>query len=84
MVPLHNSANVAILIGNNFSSAIRPREVIAGNDDEPYAQKSILGWGTLCAAATDMSWLKVPPSPSSFQKNATMLNHQHKQTFWKS
>ena len=45
MVPFHDSADVAILIGNNFSSAIRPREVIAGNNDEPYAQKSILGWG---------------------------------------
>ena len=28
--------------------------------------------------------LMSPPSPSSFQKSATMLNHQHKQTFWKS
>ena len=45
MVPFHDSADVAILIGNNLPSAIRPREVIAGNDDEPYAQKSILGWG---------------------------------------
>ena len=45
MVPFHDSADVAILKGNNLPSAIRPREVIAGNDDEPYAQKSILGWG---------------------------------------
>ena len=45
MAPFHDSADVAILIGNNLPSAIRPREVIAGNDDEPYAQKSILGWG---------------------------------------
>ena len=45
MVPFHDSADVAILIGNNLPSAIRPREFIAGNDDEPYAQKSILGWG---------------------------------------
>ena len=45
MVPFRDSADVDILIGNNLPSAIRPREVIAGNDDEPYAQKSILGWG---------------------------------------
>ena len=35
MVLFHDSADVAILIGNNFSSAIRPRQVIAGNDDNP-------------------------------------------------
>ena len=45
MVPFHDSADVAILIGNNLPSAVRPREVIARNDDKPYAQKSILGWG---------------------------------------
>ena len=45
IVPFHDSTDVAILIGNNLPSAIRPREVIAGNDDEPYAQKSILDWG---------------------------------------
>ena len=44
MVPFHNLADVAILIGNNLPSAIKPRGVIAGNDDEPYAQKLILGW----------------------------------------
>ena len=27
------------------------------------------------------TWHKA--SPSSFQKSATMLNHKHKQTFWK-
>ena len=25
--------------------AIRPREIVAGEDDEPYAQRTILGWG---------------------------------------
>ena len=45
MVPFHDSADVAILIGNNLLSVIRPRAVISGKDDEPYAQKSILGWG---------------------------------------
>ena len=43
----HDSADVAILIGNNLLSVIRRREVRAGNDDEPYAQKSILGWGII-------------------------------------
>ena len=45
MVPFHDLADVAILIGNNLPIAIKPRDVIAGNDDEPIAQKSILGWG---------------------------------------
>ena len=45
MVSYHHSADVAILIGNNLPSAIRPREFIAGNYDKFYAQKSILGLG---------------------------------------
>lgn len=36
--------DVGILIGLNSPSALRPRDVIHGNDDEPYAVKSLLGW----------------------------------------
>ncbi|XP_028403950.1 uncharacterized protein LOC114526541 [Dendronephthya gigantea] len=35
---------VAILIGLNCPSALRPRDVFHGNDEEPYAVKSLLGW----------------------------------------
>ena len=33
-----------ILIGLNCPGALRPRDVIHGNQDEPYAVKSLLGW----------------------------------------
>ena len=33
------------MIGNNIPRVIRPREIVCGKEDEPYAQRSILGWG---------------------------------------
>ena len=43
--PYHPDAGISILIGNNCPRAIRPREIAAGEDDEPYAQRTILGSG---------------------------------------
>ena len=40
---------VGVLIGLNCPSALRPRDVIHGNDDEPYAVKSLLGWHIISA-----------------------------------
>ena len=45
ITPYQSGVGVGILIGNNVPSAIRPREIIAGKEEEPYAQRSILGWG---------------------------------------
>ena len=47
MTPYHLDAEISILIGNNYPRAIRPREIVAGEDVEPYAQRIILGWGVI-------------------------------------
>jgi len=47
MPPYQSQAEVAILLGNNVPRAIRPREIIAGNDDFLYAQRLALGWGII-------------------------------------
>ena len=47
LTPYHPNAEISILIGNNCPKAIRPREIVAGEDDEPYAQRTILGWGVI-------------------------------------
>ena len=39
-----DNIEVGILIGLNCPSTRRSRDVIHGNDDEPYAIKSLLGW----------------------------------------
>ena len=44
MVP---DTEISILIGNNCLRAIRPREIIARDDDGPYAQRTVLGWGVI-------------------------------------
>ena len=50
------TAEVALLIGNNVPRAIRPREIIAGEENEPYGQKSILGWGIVGTVCN--SWIE--------------------------
>ena len=40
-------AEISILIGNNCQRAIRPSEIVVGEDDESYAQRTILGWGVI-------------------------------------
>ena len=47
LTPYHPDAEISILIGNNCPSAIRPREIIARDNDEPYAQRTVLGWGVI-------------------------------------
>ena len=47
LIPLRNDIPVGILIGSNCSQAIMPREVIPGNQNEPYAQRTDLGWGII-------------------------------------
>lgn len=40
---------VGLLIGMNCPRAIRPREIIAAGDDDPYAVKTTLGWSVVGA-----------------------------------
>ena len=47
LIPLNNDIPVGILIGSNCSQAIVPREVIPGKQNEPYAQRTDLGWGII-------------------------------------
>ena len=39
--------DVSLLLGTNCARAIKPRKVIPGNDDDPYAQRTTLGWGII-------------------------------------
>ncbi len=36
---------VGLLIGSNCARAIKPREIVPGNDDDPYAKSTALSWG---------------------------------------
>ncbi len=47
LVPLQTDINVGLLIGSNCPQAIMPREVIPGKSNEPYAQRTDLGWGVI-------------------------------------
>lgn len=40
-----SDAPVGLLIGYNCSRALAPRDVIIASRDEPYAQRTDLGWG---------------------------------------
>ena len=45
--PYHPDAEISILIGNNCPRAIQRREIITGEDDERYAQRTVLDWGVI-------------------------------------
>ena len=44
LTPYMEDIEVGLLIGLNCPKALRPREVIHGQDTEPYAVRSVLGW----------------------------------------
>ena len=47
LMPLDTEAEIGLLIGANCPRAIKPHEVILGNDDNPYAKRTALGWGII-------------------------------------
>ena len=46
-MPYQDDAYVGLLIGANCTKAIKPREVIPGANDDPYAVQTMLGWGVI-------------------------------------
>ena len=58
LLPLQKDMEVGILIGCNCPKALKPRDVILGEEDEPYAIKTSLGWGTIG-----------PSNPSTLQES---------------
>ena len=47
LIPRLPDINVGLLIGANCPRAITPRQVIPGRGNQPYAQKTELGWGII-------------------------------------
>ena len=47
LMPYNPDTEISILIGNNCPRIVRPREVIVGREDDPYEQRSLLGWGII-------------------------------------
>ena len=52
-MPYRDDLNVSLLLGINCARAIKPREVIPGNDDDPYAKRTALGWGVIGMVTPD-------------------------------
>ena len=47
LMPYNPSVEISLLIGNNCPSIVRPREVLVGGEDDPYGQRSLMGWGII-------------------------------------
>lgn len=45
---------VELLIGYNCPQALLPRHVIMGDEDQPHAQRSALGWSITGRSETDI------------------------------
>ena len=50
LMPYNPDIEISMLIGNNCPRIVRPREVIVGREDDPYGQRSLLGWGNFAFA----------------------------------
>ena len=53
LMPYNDNLDVSLLLGINCAPAIKPREIIPGNDDDPYAKRTALGWGIIGMTAPD-------------------------------
>lgn len=47
LMPYREDLDVGLLLGINCASAIKPREIIPGNDNDPCAKHTALGWGVI-------------------------------------
>ena len=47
LMPYKEEVDVALLLGINCARAIKPREIIKGNNNDPYAKRTALGWGVV-------------------------------------
>ena len=59
LMPLDTEAEVGLLIEANCARAIKPHEVILGNDDDPYAKRTALV-GELLAKSTHKVRMTAP------------------------
>jgi hypothetical protein len=47
LYPYREDMEIGLLIGLNFPRLLKPRDVVAGQDDDPYAVRTDLGWGVI-------------------------------------
>ena len=52
-MPYNDNLDVSLLLGLNCTRAIKPREIIPGNDDNPYAKRTAVGWGIIGMTTPD-------------------------------
>lgn len=50
------NCEVGLLIGYNCPQALLPRDVISGNENQPYAQRSVLGWSIIGYSSTEVDY----------------------------
>lgn len=47
IMPYRDDLEISILIGCNCPRAVKPKEVILGKGEDPYAVRTLLGWGII-------------------------------------
>ena len=56
--PYEKDAEIGLLIGCNCPKAIKPKEVIHGTSEDPYAVRTLLGWSIVGPVVTSDSSLE--------------------------
>ena len=47
LMPYNPDTEISLLIGKNCPRVVRPREIMTGEEDDRYGQRSLLGWGVI-------------------------------------
>ncbi|XP_061892074.1 uncharacterized protein LOC133641945 [Entelurus aequoreus] len=72
-LPPFQDCNVGLLIGYDCPSALAPLEVIIGAKNEPFAQRTQLGWSIIGPSNPDFDWQRR-------KSDSSVIVHQSKDT----
>lgn len=79
--PLQSGLPVGIMLGTDMPQALRPRDIVAGGEHEPYGQRSLLGWGIVGnLVGTPVTDGTVRISHRLSAKEIMLDNYDHSQT----
>ncbi|KAK3704232.1 hypothetical protein QZH41_007851 [Actinostola sp. cb2023] len=81
LMPYRADIEVSLLIGSNCTRAIRPRQIIAGGEEEPCGQKTIHGWGVIgriCKSTSEDNHLEANCHLTNVNENNHFVFHSNK------
>ncbi|XP_043211655.1 uncharacterized protein LOC122376051 [Amphibalanus amphitrite] len=67
-------AEIGLLLGINCARAIKPREIIPGDNDDPWAVRTMLGWGIVGLVANRVQEIRQSTNPEQWLYIESKMN----------